>query len=101
MCPCVDTLIRTTIIDWSLVALRQSTTRPVESARAKRTLDAVQRTAVHYHIPPIAMVGIPPTLAARLHAEFPDQIVGIKDSPGNWDNTRVLLDIGGERRRTT
>lgn len=48
-----------------------------------------------YHIPPIAIVGIPPTLAARLRADFPDQIVGIKDSSGNWDNTRALLDIEG------
>ncbi len=48
-----------------------------------------------YHIPPIAIVGVPPTLAARLHAEFPEQIVGIKDSSGDWDNTRALLDIDG------
>ncbi len=48
-----------------------------------------------YHIPPIAIVGVPPTLAARLHAEFPEQIVGIKDSSGDWDNTRALLDING------
>ena len=48
-----------------------------------------------YHIPPIAIVGIPVTLAARLHAEFPQQIVGIKDSSGEWDNTRALLDIDG------
>jgi 4-hydroxy-tetrahydrodipicolinate synthase len=48
-----------------------------------------------YHIPPIAIVGIPVTLAARLHAEFPDQFVGIKDSSGEWDNTRALLDIDG------
>ena len=46
-----------------------------------------------YHIPPIAIVGIPTTLAARLHAEFPEQVVGIKDSSGEWDNTRALLDI--------
>ena len=46
-----------------------------------------------YHIPPIAMVGIPPALATRLHADFPDQIVGIKDSSGDWDNTRELLAI--------
>ena len=46
-----------------------------------------------YHIPPIAIVGIPPTLAARLHSDFPDQVVGIKDSSGDWDNTRKLLDI--------
>lgn len=48
-----------------------------------------------YHIPPIAIVGIPPTLAARLHADFPNQVVGIKDSSGNWDNTRTLLEIEG------
>ena len=48
-----------------------------------------------YHIPPIAIVGIPVTLAARLHAEFPQQVVGIKDSSGDWDNTRALLGIDG------
>ncbi len=48
-----------------------------------------------YHIPPIAIVGIPTALAARLHAEFPEQIVGIKDSSGEWENTRGLLDIDG------
>jgi 4-hydroxy-tetrahydrodipicolinate synthase len=48
-----------------------------------------------YHIPPIAVVGIPPTLAARLHADFPEQVVGIKDSSGDWDNTRRLFDIDG------
>ena len=48
-----------------------------------------------YHIPPIAVVGIPPALAARLRADFPDQIVGIKDSSGSWDNTQALLDIEG------
>ncbi len=36
-----------------------------------------------------------PALAARLHADFPDQIVGIKDSSGDWDNTRALLNIDG------
>jgi 4-hydroxy-tetrahydrodipicolinate synthase len=48
-----------------------------------------------YHIPPIAIVGVSPALAARLHADFPDQIVGIKDSSGDWDNTRALLNIDG------
>jgi 4-hydroxy-tetrahydrodipicolinate synthase len=48
-----------------------------------------------YHIPPVAVVGIPSSLAARLHAEFPEQIVGIKDSSGDWDNTRQLFDIDG------
>ena len=48
-----------------------------------------------YHIPPIAIVGIPPQLAARLHNDFPAQVVGIKDSSGDWENTRALLEIDG------
>ena len=48
-----------------------------------------------YHIPPIAIVGIPVPLVKRLHAEFPEQIVGIKDSSGEWDNTQSLLSIDG------
>ncbi|MCG8370361.1 MAG: dihydrodipicolinate synthase family protein [Proteobacteria bacterium] len=48
-----------------------------------------------YHIPQIAAVGIPPGLAARLHREFPDHFVGIKDSSGDWDNTRELFGIDG------
>lgn len=48
-----------------------------------------------YHIPPVAVVGIPPSLAARLHTEFPEQVVGIKDSSGDWENTRELFDIDG------
>ncbi len=48
-----------------------------------------------YHIPPIAIVGVPPALAARLHRNFPEQIVGIKDSSNDWENTRALLEIDG------
>ena len=46
-----------------------------------------------YHIPPIAVVGIPPALAKRLHRNFPGQVVGIKDSSGDWGNTQELLEI--------
>lgn len=48
-----------------------------------------------YHIPPVAIVGIPPALAARLHADFPERVVGIKDSSGDWDNTCQLFEIDG------
>lgn len=48
-----------------------------------------------YHIPPIAVVGIPPSLAARLHSEYPEQVIGIKDSSGEWENTKALLEIDG------
>ena len=48
-----------------------------------------------YHIPPIAVVGIPPSLAARLHQAHPENFVGIKDSSGDFENTRKLFDIEG------
>jgi len=48
-----------------------------------------------YHIPQVAGVGIPVELVRRLHADFPDQIVGIKDSSGDWENTKALLEIEG------
>jgi len=50
---------------------------------------------VLYHIPPVAVIGIPPSLAARLHTDFPDQIIGIKDSSADWSNTSKLFDIEG------
>ena len=48
-----------------------------------------------YHIPQVAGVGIPPSVARRLHAEFPEIVVGIKDSSGDWSNTEQLLAIDG------
>ena len=48
-----------------------------------------------YHIPPIAIVGIPPALVRRLREDFPRQIIGIKDSSGEWHNTKALLEIDG------
>ncbi|MEM7120270.1 MAG: dihydrodipicolinate synthase family protein [Pseudomonadota bacterium] len=48
-----------------------------------------------YHIPQVAGVGIPPAVAARLRRDFPNEIVGIKDSSGDWENTKALLDIDG------
>jgi 4-hydroxy-tetrahydrodipicolinate synthase len=44
-----------------------------------------------YHIPPVAQVGLSIDLVQRLHTTFPTQIVGIKDSSGDWSNTRRLL----------
>ena len=48
-----------------------------------------------YHIPQVAGVGLPIAVVERLRREFPDQIVGIKDSSGDWENTRALLEIDG------
>jgi len=46
-----------------------------------------------YHIPQIAGVGFTPELVARIKTTFPDQVVGIKDSSGDWNNTRQLFQI--------
>lgn len=46
-----------------------------------------------YHIPQVAGVGLSPALVARLKQAFPDQIVGIKDSSGDWENTKALFEI--------
>jgi len=54
------------------------------------------RTKIYlYHIPQVAGVGIPVPVVRRLRADFPDQIVGIKDSSGDWENTAALLGIEG------
>ena len=45
-----------------------------------------------YHIPQMAGIGFSPDLAARLHAAFPEVIVALKDSSGNWDNTRSVIE---------
>lgn len=48
-----------------------------------------------YHIPQVAGVGVPVPVVARLRADFPRQIVGIKDSSGDWANTEALMAIDG------
>ena len=45
-----------------------------------------------YHIPPIAQVGLSVDLIDRLVKDFPDTVVGIKDSSGDWENTKSMLD---------
>jgi len=45
-----------------------------------------------YHIPPVAQVGFPLSLIARLRKEFPDTVIGLKDSSGDWSNTKAILD---------
>lgn len=45
-----------------------------------------------YHIPPVAMVGITTKLVERLLKEYPGTIAGMKDSSGDWNNTKTFLD---------
>lgn len=63
-----------------------------------RLIEMIDRPGLRvylYHIPQVAGVGIPVDVVRRLRAAFPDQIVGIKDSSGDWDNTRQLFEIDG------
>jgi 4-hydroxy-tetrahydrodipicolinate synthase len=45
-----------------------------------------------YHIPPVAIVGITPKLVERLLKSYPNTIAGMKDSSGDWNNTKTFLD---------
>jgi 4-hydroxy-tetrahydrodipicolinate synthase len=63
-----------------------------------RLIEGVDRPDLRlylYHIPQVAGVGIPVDVVARLKKAFPEQVVGIKDSSGDWENTRALFDIPG------
>jgi 4-hydroxy-tetrahydrodipicolinate synthase len=48
-----------------------------------------------YHIPPVAQVGIGPALVERLLAAYPRAIAGMKDSSGDWENTRKMIELFG------
>jgi 4-hydroxy-tetrahydrodipicolinate synthase len=45
-----------------------------------------------YHIPPVAQVGIPLSLIGRLIKAYPQTIAGLKDSSGDWSNTKAILE---------
>jgi 4-hydroxy-tetrahydrodipicolinate synthase len=45
-----------------------------------------------YHIPPVSQVSISLPLIERLLNAYPGTVAGIKDSSGNWDNTRAMLE---------
>jgi 4-hydroxy-tetrahydrodipicolinate synthase len=49
-----------------------------------------------YHIPPVAIVGITPKLVERLLKSYPTAIAGMKDSSGDWANTKIFLDGFGK-----
>jgi 4-hydroxy-tetrahydrodipicolinate synthase len=57
----------------------------------ERVGDARLRVYV-YHIPPVAQVPITLGLVERLLKAYPTQIAGMKDSGGEWSNTKAFLD---------
>jgi 4-hydroxy-tetrahydrodipicolinate synthase len=58
-----------------------------------------------YHIPQMTQVPISLAVIQRLRAAYPDIVAGIKDSSGDWNNTKAMLDalphfrifVGSER----
>ncbi len=44
-----------------------------------------------YHIPQVSQVPISLDLLERLCARYPNAIRGVKDSSGDWDNTRAMI----------
>ncbi len=64
-------------------------------AFVSRVIEKVASPALRvylYHIPPVAQVGYSLDLVGRLIAAYPDTVVGLKDSSGDWSNTAALLE---------
>ena len=60
-----------------------------------RVIDKVGSSALRvylYHIPPVAQVGYSLDLVGRLIKAYPETVVGLKDSSGDWNNTAALLE---------
>ena len=45
-----------------------------------------------YHIPPVSQVPITLALIERLLKNYPGIVAGVKDSSGDWNNTKAMLD---------
>lgn len=45
-----------------------------------------------YHFPSLSGVPITPGLLERLGAAYPTTLAGVKDSSGDWNNTRMLIE---------
>ena len=51
------------------------------------------RLAIYlYHIPPVSQVPISLALIERLFDRYPNAIAGVKDSSGDWGNTKAMLE---------
>ncbi|MEN2506870.1 dihydrodipicolinate synthase family protein [Stutzerimonas stutzeri] len=48
-----------------------------------------------YHIPPVSQVPLSLALIERLRKAYPNNVVGLKDSSGDWANTRAVIERFG------
>ena len=50
-----------------------------------------------YHIPPVSQVPITLGLIERLLKAYPKATAGVKDSSGDWNNTKAMIDAFGKQ----
>jgi 4-hydroxy-tetrahydrodipicolinate synthase len=50
-----------------------------------------------YHIPPVAQVPITLPLIEMLLEAYPKTVAGVKDSSGDWNNTKAMIDAFAKR----
>ncbi|MEM1164262.1 MAG: dihydrodipicolinate synthase family protein [Pseudomonadota bacterium] len=48
-----------------------------------------------YHIPQLTQVSLSPDLVARLAEHAPDRVIAVKDSSGDWESARALIETQG------
>lgn len=48
-----------------------------------------------YHIPPVSQVPLSLDLIGRLREAYPNNVVGLKDSSGDWANTQAVIERFG------
>jgi len=61
-------------------------------ARLVETVNMPELRICMYHIPPLAGIGFTPSLAARLATDFADIFIAYKDSSGDFENTKAVIE---------
>ena len=64
-----------------------------------QVIEAVADDRLHiylYHIPPISQISLSLRLIEQLAAKYPNNIAGIKDSSGDWNQTQAFNDLAIE-----
>lgn len=61
-------------------------------ARLIDSVDSEKLRICLYHIPQMSGVAVSADLTARLNTAFPETVVAYKDSSGDWENTKAVID---------
>jgi len=60
--------------------------------RLVETVNLPELKICMYHIPPMAGIGFTPSLAGRLAKAYPDIFIAYKDSSGDFENTKAVIE---------